>query len=120
MTDATPVAEMNDRPSLASRLLHGLAWLLLLTIAAAAIPYGLQLRHYAWTATQGGHFRGDISAGWSWGARALDQGLFTFYDDLEYDVQHGGAARRNDYPPLRLSIMTAWARWTRAHFPEAR
>ena len=121
MTDATPVAEMNDRPSYASRCLNAIGWLLLITAAAAGIFYGLQLRHYAWTATQGSHFRGDIGAGWYWGGRALDQGMFTFYDDLEYDVAAShGDLQRNDYPPLRLSIMTAWVRWTRAHYPAAR
>lgn len=93
--------------------------ILLAAVAALAVGYGLRVREWAWHATQGVHFQGDISNGWSWGTRAIDRGLFGFYDDLELDLAAGYAGRKIDYPPLRLTVMTLWARWTRQHYPAA-
>jgi hypothetical protein len=93
--------------------------ILLTAIAALAVGYGLRLREWAFHATQGVHFEGDIRNGWAWGAQAIDRGLFNFYSDLEDSIAAGEPARKNDYPPLRLSVMTAWTYWSQQKYPMA-
>ncbi|HMJ06095.1 MAG TPA: hypothetical protein VK474_07545 [Chthoniobacterales bacterium] len=100
-------------------------------VIAALFAGGLQLRNWTWKRTEPVRFEWDIRNGYHWGERTLQQGekvtgrnlatageweswriLFAGYVTL-YDAVEKETANRDyglDYPPLRLLIMSAWAK----------
>ncbi|HEX8341687.1 MAG TPA: hypothetical protein VF624_12325, partial [Tepidisphaeraceae bacterium] len=101
-----------------SRPARAVVLLLVTAVVAVALVYGLSLRKSVWFWTAGSHFKGDISSGLRWGLLANETGLFQFYDAVEGGKVLGAERwRRNDYTPLRLTVMTAWARWVKRHYP---
>ena len=96
---------------------------------------GIALRQYTWRETTHLRFQRDIVNGFYWGTQTLAEGhrlsprarsdswsvfvrgYFGLYDHVESD-----AYEKNyylDYPPLRLLVMSFWAREVRAKYPGA-
>jgi hypothetical protein len=109
--------------------------ILLGLILFALLVGGIELRRYTWRETTHLRFQRDIVNGFYWGSQTLAEGQRlspgqkpdswrTFargYLGL-YDRVQDDAYERNyylDYPPLRLLVMSIWAREVRAKFPGA-
>ena len=117
----TPVPKDNStspRIATLTRLaLLATVWIVVLTISAGVFHLGIRLRHWAWTNTESMHFQGDVTHAYLWGTTADQNGLLGMYRQIradygdQPDMQHG-----LDYAPLRLTIMTLWARWVNQHF----
>jgi hypothetical protein len=88
-------------------------WVLFIEVIVAAFFLGLGARRFTWDATQSVRRSEDLCNGWGWGQRALRYGFFKLYDHVIADRPDGDYTL--DYTPLRLGIMTAWARWTNHH-----
>src|SRR6266496_4876164 len=95
---------------------------------------GVQLRRWTWDETRHVRFQHDIVNGFYWGSETLAEarrlspdeasanswtafvrGYFALYDRVKreaYDHDY-----RLDYPPLRLLVMSIWARQVRSDFP---
>lgn len=105
--------------------------LLLLALLAG----GVRLRGYAWRETTHLRFQRDIVNGFYWGSQTLAEGRRLSPGDKAdswrtfargylglYDRVQNEAYESNyylDYPPLRLLIMSTWARAVREKFPGA-
>jgi hypothetical protein len=115
-------------PVRSRQLLLGFAILALLAI-------GILLREYTWRQTTHLRFQRDIVNGFYWGTQTLAEGhqlspkarsdswpvLIRGYLGL-YDQVEDDAFENNfylDYPPLRLLVMSIWAREVRSKFPGA-
>jgi len=109
--------------------------ILLGLILLALMAGGIRLRHYAWRETTHLRFQRDIVNGFYWGTQTLAEGrrlspgekgdtwrtLARGYLGL-YDRVQDDAYEKNyylDYPPLRLLVMSIWAKEVRAKFPGA-
>ena len=109
-------------------------FLLALTLVAL-FAAGILLRQYTWRQTTHLRFQRDIVNGFYWGTQTLAEGhrfspkaksdswpvLIRGYLSL-YDRVEDDAFEKNyylDYPPLRLLVMSIWAREVRAKFPGA-
>ncbi len=96
---------------------------------------GILLRQYTWEQTTHLRFQRDIVNGFYWGTQTLTEGhrlspkarsdswpvLVRGYLNL-YDRVADDAFEKNyylDYPPLRLLVMSIWAKQVRAKFPGA-
>ncbi len=118
-------ADPADRPA---RLARGwfMAWqvlraLVLLSVVAVVAWAGIEARKAFFLQTDPVRFVGDITNGYNWGSRAAEVGIVQLYVDLEKEkAQEDRPHYHLDYPPLRLAIMTMWARWTRAQYPETK
>src|SRR6266496_899369 len=95
---------------------------------------GVQLRRWTWDETRHVRFQHDIVNGFYWGSETLAEarrlspdeasanswtafvrGYFALYDQVKrkaYEKDY-----RLDYPPLRLLVMSIWARQVRSDFP---
>ena len=95
---------------------------------------GIQLRRWTWDETRHVRFQHDIVNALYWGSETLAEarrlspdeasanswtafarGYFALYDRVKrkaYDHDY-----RLDYPPLRLLVMSIWARQVRSDFP---
>lgn len=102
----------------------------------AAVLAGLSVRHWTWLETRHVRFQHDIVNGFYWGRETLAEarrlsptahpvpsrtafshGYFALYDRVRreaYDKQY-----QLDYPPLRLLVMSLWARQVQKEFPGA-
>lgn len=111
---------------------RGLLWVFI----AVVILCGVQLRHWTWEKTTHLRFQRDIVNGFHWGSETLREarrlspdenssnswgaflrGYLALYDrvkreapDKEYHL---------DYPPLRLMVMSVWAKEVQREFPGA-
>lgn len=109
--------------------------LLLGAILLAILLGGIGLRRYAWEQTTHLRFQRDIANGFYWGSQTLAEGrrlspgekpdswtafargYLGLYERVERE-----AYEKNyylDYPPLRLLVMSVWARQVRVKFPGA-
>ncbi len=109
--------------------------LLLALLLLALFFGGLALRHQAWEKTTHLRFQRDIVNGFYWGSQTLKEGR-RLSPELAPDSWHafvrgylglyehvrGEAYEGNyylDYPPLRLLVMSLWAKQVRVRFPGA-
>ncbi len=94
---------------------------------------GVLLRQYTWEETTHLRFQRDIVNGFYWGSqtvalgqqlspaeqpdswRAFARGYIALYDQVGEDAYDGNYGL--DYPPLRLLVMSVWAKAVRAKFP---
>ena len=96
---------------------------------------GIQLRRWTWGETSHVRFQHDIVNAFYWGSETLAEarrlspdeasanswmgfvrGYFALYDRVERKAYKNDY--RLDYPPLRLLVMSIWARQVRSDFPE--
>ena len=96
---------------------------------------GIQLRRWTWGETRHVRFQHDIVNAFYWGGETLAEarrlspdeasanswtgfirGYFALYDRVERKAYKNDY--RLDYPPLRLLVMSIWARQVRIDFPE--
>jgi hypothetical protein len=109
--------------------------ILLGIILLALLLGGIALRRYAWEQTTHLRFQRDIVNGFYWGNqtlvegrrlspgekpdswRAFTRGYLGLYDRVKADAYEHNYYL--DYPPLRLLVMSIWARQVRAKFPGA-
>lgn len=81
-----------------------------------ALAGGVWVRALTWEYTAPIRFRGDLASAFRWGLLANRTGYLRLYDE----VASAGLARRPvDYPPLRLLVMSLWARWVASHHGRA-
>ena len=109
--------------------------ILLGLLLLALLLGGIRLRSYAWRETTHFRFQRDIVNAFYWGSQTLAEGrrlspdakpdswrvLARGYLGL-YDHVQSNAYEQNyylDYPPLRLLVMSIWAKEVRAKFPGA-
>jgi hypothetical protein len=90
-------------------------WVLVFEIVILALSTGLRTRRVMWDTFEPVRHTMDISNGWGWGERALRYGFFKLYDHVIADRPDGDFSL--DYTPLRLAVMTTWARWTNHAYP---
>ena len=95
---------------------------------------GVQLRRWTWAETRHVRYQHDIVNAFYWGSETLAQarrlspneasanswaafarGYFTLYDQVQRKAYKSDY--RLDYPPLRLLVMSIWARQVRNDFP---
>src|SRR5262249_18889662 len=109
--------------------------LLLAFSIVALLAIGVLLREYTWHQTTHLRFQRDIVNGFYWGTQTLAEGhalspkarsdswpvlirgYLALYDQVEEDAFENNYYL--DYPPLRLLVMSVWAREVRAKFPGA-
>ena len=96
---------------------------------------GVQLRRWTWAETRHVRFQHDIVNAFYWGSETLAEarrlspdeasanswtafvrGYFALYDRVKRKAYENDY--RLDYPPLRLLVMSIWARQVRSDFPE--
>ena len=96
---------------------------------------GVQLRRWTWAETRHVRFQHDIVNAFYWGSQTLAEarrlspdeasanswtafvrGYFALYDRVQRKAYKNDY--RLDYPPLRLLVMSIWARQVRSDFPE--
>ena len=96
---------------------------------------GIQLRRWTWAETRHVRFQHDIVNAFYWGSQTLAEarrlspdeasanswtafarGYFALYDRVQRKAYKNDY--RLDYPPLRLLVMSIWARQVRSDFPE--
>jgi hypothetical protein len=94
-------------------LRRAMIWILFFEIVIGALSGGITLRRATWDWTQEIRRSDDLQNGWGWGQRALRYGFFHLYDHVIAHCPDGDYTL--DYTPLRLAVMTAWARWTNQH-----
>jgi hypothetical protein len=95
---------------------------------------GVQLRRWTWDETRHVRFQRDIVNGFYWGSETLAEarrlspdeasanswtafvrGYLALYDRVKREAYENDY--RLDYPPLRLLVMSIWARQVRSDFP---
>jgi hypothetical protein len=103
-------------------------------LAATVLLGGIALRHSTWQKTKHVRFQHDIVNAFYWGSQTLKEarrlspdeasanswtafarGYFALYDRVKRKAYNGDY--RLDYPPLRLLVMSIWARQVRNDFP---
>lgn len=107
-----------------------MAWFVVLHVAFVVglfftAKVGLERRAEVYGLTEPLRFTWDMWNAQRWGAAAANDGFFPLYDDVVHspNVWYSRAYPDKpqydlDYSPLRLAIMTAWARWARQEFPQ--
>lgn len=120
MTTTTVSNNNSNSPQLATVTrwaLLGSVWMIVLIVSVFVFHLGIEVRHWAWINTEDMHFQNDVTRAYFWGNTADQNGLLGLYREIrtdygdQPDMQHG-----LDYAPLRLTIVTFWARWVNAHF----
>jgi len=87
---------------------------------AVVVRQGIQLRQQMFTQTLPVRFWSDIERGYERGCRAASEGYFNLYENIMSEQwQQGSEQYDMDYDPLRLAVMTCWAKTTAKTFPEA-
>ncbi len=126
-----------ERPLITAKLQASLRGrqILLGFLLLALLVGGIALRQFAWRETTHLRFQRDIVNGFYWGSQTLAEGrrlapaaegnswttLARGYFGL-YDRVRANAYQNDfhlDYPPLRLLVMSIWAKQVRAKFPGA-
>ncbi|MDB5327233.1 MAG: hypothetical protein JWM57_2802 [Phycisphaerales bacterium] len=88
---------------------HVLIWLVTLAVIASALSPGLRLRRWTWDKSEDIHFFIDINRGYDWGYKGSgDEGYLNLYEKMAH--QQPAWPLWLDYAPLRLGVMTTWAR----------
>jgi hypothetical protein len=107
---------------------------LLACLIATLLLGGIQLRRWTWEKTRHVRFQHDIVNGFYWGSETLAEarqlspnetstnswaaffrGYFALYDQVKREAYEKDY--RLDYPPLRLLVMSIWAKEVRTEFP---
>ncbi len=110
--------------------------LLFAALVCALIFGGIELRLWTWRRTKHFRYQHDIVNGFYWGNETLVQakrlsphqsaniswpaflrGYLTLYERVKAEAYEGDY--QLDYPPLRLLVMSAWAKQVRRDFPGA-
>ncbi|PYL70084.1 MAG: hypothetical protein DMF22_10250, partial [Verrucomicrobia bacterium] len=95
---------------------------------------GVQLRRWTWEKTRHVRFQHDIVNGFYWGSQSVEEGrrlsaddnsagswaaffrgYFALYDEVKRKAYENDY--RLDYPPLRLLVISIWAKEVRTEFP---
>lgn len=100
-------------------LAHVLIVIALAAVAWVAVIEGVALRRGMWDATESIRFCGDIDRGYRYGRRAMEEGFVDLYSRVYAETTARGRANELNYAPMRLAVMTCYARQVRAAFPEA-
>src|SRR6059036_2517049 len=106
---------------------------LLASFIVVLLLSGVQLRRWTGEKTTHLRFQHDIVNGFYWGSETLAEarrlspddnswtaflrGYFAIYDRVKLDADEGDY--HLDYPPLRLLVMSVWAKHVRKDFPGA-
>ncbi|MBA3651698.1 MAG: hypothetical protein H0W66_09535, partial [Chthoniobacterales bacterium] len=126
-----------ERPSITAKMLVSLRLrqILLALVLLALLAGGIALRHFTWRETTHLRFQRDIVNGFYWGSQTLAvgrrlspgeegdswatfaRGYRALYDRVQDDAYENNYYL--DYPPLRLLVMSIWAKEVRARFPGA-
>jgi len=112
-------------------------WLFIAILVVIAVLAGLQVRQWTWGKTRQVRYEHDVSNGFFWGSQTLVEakrlsasqdtipswpdffrGYFALYDRVEREAYEGEYYL--DYPPLRLLVMSVWAREVQSNFPGAK
>jgi len=107
---------------------------LLAGLIATLLLGGIQLRRWTWEKTRHVRFQHDIVNGFYWGSQSVEEarrlssdksyanswaaffrGYFALYDEVKREAYEKDY--RLDYPPLRLLVMSIWAKEVRTEFP---
>jgi hypothetical protein len=107
---------------------------LLVLLIAALLMGGFQLRRWTWQKTKHVRFQHDIVNGFYWGSKTLAEsrklspdgtaaeswpaffrGYVALYDRVKDEAYENDY--QLDYPPLRLLVMSLWAKQVRHEFP---
>src|ERR1700730_4597646 len=115
----------------ARRFIHRSLFALLII---ALLLGGIQLRRWTWEKTRHVRFQHDIVNGFYWGSETLAEarelsadeistnswaaffrGYFALYDEVKREAYENDYGL--DYPPLRLLVMSIWAKEVRTEFP---
>ena len=95
---------------------HLSVWLFTLVIIAGAFSAGHRLRQWTWDTHHDVHFFMDINRGYDWGYKGSGaEGYLNLYEKMAHEQP--GWPLWLDYAPLRLGVMTIWAR---THSPDAK
>ncbi|HVT91129.1 MAG TPA: hypothetical protein VHD56_19910 [Tepidisphaeraceae bacterium] len=90
---------------------------ILIGIAITLTKIGLDYRRSEFDRTMAIRYDGDVTHGLRWGQVANKAHLF-----LVYDAYLAGKVifvpNELDYTPLRITIMSCWARWVENHYPD--
>ncbi len=98
----------------ARQFLHCLAGHAVLGLVAMVVALvGLDLRMWAWRATEPIRFVQDIDNAFRQGTRTLSVGYIERYDNNATEEKHAWVPMGLDYGPGRLAIATLWAHWVR-------
>src|SRR5213595_3572346 len=107
---------------------------LLVGLIATFLLCGIQLRRWTWEKTRHVRFQHDIVNGFYWGSQSVEEGrrlsaddnsagswaaffrgYFALYDEVKSEAYENDY--RLDYPPLRLLVISIWAKEVRTEFP---
>ncbi len=80
------------------------------------LPIENGLRHWVFEETKPIRFREDAERGFAWGKECLRIGYFNLYDDFARRSQDPSVWL--DYAPLRLGVMSFWAKYNSYRFPD--
>ncbi len=98
----------------------GVTRIIAVLLAALALWCGLPtehgLRRWTFDETRPLRFRDDMERGFYWGRRALDEGYLALYDTMRNQDRYDAVWL--DYAPLRLAVMTLWAKIDAGAFPD--
>jgi hypothetical protein len=93
--------------------------LLLLAIGVVyAAEMGLRFRHWMWETTATIRVTSDIERSFYWGRQAAVEGYANQYEKMQ--PERPTDLNWLDYPPLRLGVMTLWAKWVMTQYPQVR
>ncbi|MBC7784347.1 MAG: hypothetical protein H7144_10955 [Burkholderiales bacterium] len=96
--------------------------LLLLIVSAASMVWaGIALRPATWAETEALRYAPDMQNAWKWGSRAARDGYVQLYQSV-VDPKRNDTPKDYglDYVPLRLAVMTLWAKSRLAVDPNIR
>jgi hypothetical protein len=79
---------------------------------------GLRFRRWVWDTTTPIRFKGGLDRGFEWGRVSASEGMLNQYEKMQ--VQKPADKNWLDYGPLRLEVMTLWAKWAAVHHPNVR
>jgi len=83
----------------------------ILLIALALTRAGFVGRYETWQRSEALRYTPDMENGWNWGSRAAKDGYFDLYGKVvESQKDRQKKAYGLDYVPLRLAVMTLWAK----------
>lgn len=91
----------------------------LILFAIAMTVHGFRYRRSLFESTKPIRYVNDVSNGYGWGQISARQGLFQIYD-LKAANRIRNYPNDLDYTPLRLTVVTLWARYVNAYYPDAR
>lgn len=90
-------------------------WMIVFVVILATLLGGLLIRQWAFDVTTPIRFMGDITRGFEWGQRCIEDGYFELYDIAGH--QPADTQFWLDYAPLRLLVMNGWARINAIRYP---